>query len=33
MTAISTSEGLQKHIAQKQGAKAAMLSYTQNLKT
>lgn len=33
MTAVFTSEGLQKHISQKQGAKAAMLSYTQHLKT
>lgn len=33
MTGIFTSEGLQKHTAQKQGVKAGTLSYTQNLKT
>lgn len=33
MTAIFTFDRLQKHTAQKSGAKAAMLSYTQNLKT
>lgn len=32
MTAIFTSEGLQTHTAHTQEARAAMLSYTQNLK-